>query len=81
MTIPTKKWRDKGGGKGFGWVTIRTVKYQCRARKFVPEVIQKSTDDLGLRGQMLQHTRYDVGDCGPDYQTGFERESFRATED
>ena len=76
VTIPTKKWKDKGGGKGFGWVTVRTKKYQCRVKKGGPEVQLNSTDAEGLRSQMLRDVRHDVGDYGADIQTGFESESF-----
>ena len=31
LKIPTKKWRDRGGGKGFGWVKIILTKYRCNA--------------------------------------------------
>ena len=31
LKIPTKKWRDRGGGKGFGWVKTILTKYRCNA--------------------------------------------------
>ena len=76
MTIPSKKWKDRGGGKGFGWVTIRTKKYQCRVRKTGPKVQTNSTSAEGLSSQMLRSISSDVvGDSGTDIQTGVEKES------
>ena len=28
-TEVAKKWKDRGGGKGYGFITTRTVKYRC----------------------------------------------------
>ena len=27
--ITSKKWKDRGGGRGFGWVSQKTTKYLC----------------------------------------------------
>ena len=29
----SKRWRDRGGGEGFGYVTSRLVKYRCKVKK------------------------------------------------
>ena len=81
MTIPSKKWKDRGGGKGFGWVTIRTKKYQCRVKKTGPEVQTNSTFAEGLSSQMLRSISSDVvGDYGTDIQTGVEKESLMSAD-
>ena len=28
----SRRWRDRGGGKGFDWITSRRVRYRCRGR-------------------------------------------------
>ena len=30
--ISSKSWKDRGGGRGFGWVTQKTTKYLCVSR-------------------------------------------------
>ena len=40
-TEMTKKWRDRGGGKGFRFVTTRKVKYKCRV---VDDVLMSSSN-------------------------------------
>ena len=73
ISVTTKKWKDRGGGKGFGWVTIRTKKYQCRVKKTGPT---NSTFAEGLSSQMLRSISSDVvGDYGTDIQPGVEKES------
>ena len=32
----TKRWRDKGRGKGFGFITSKLVKYRCRGEETIP---------------------------------------------
>ena len=32
ILVTTKKWKDRGGGKGFGYVSSRVVKYICQAK-------------------------------------------------
>ena len=27
--VSTKKWKDRGGGRGFGYVTVKSTKYYC----------------------------------------------------
>ena len=27
--VPSKKWRDRGKGRGFGYVTSKLVRYRC----------------------------------------------------
>ena len=77
MTIPVKKWKDRGGGKGFGWVTMRTTRYQCRVKKNGPVVSGNSTSAEGLRSQRLREYSSDVGAnyLGTGIQTGVNLES------
>ena len=28
-SVTSKKWKDRGGGRGFGWVSQKVVKYLC----------------------------------------------------
>ena len=30
IIVKERNWRDRGGGKGFGWITSRRVKYRCK---------------------------------------------------
>ena len=32
ISITSKKWRDRGGGRGFGYVTRKTTKFICKLR-------------------------------------------------
>ena len=32
-TMKERKWIDRGGGKGYGYVTSRKVKYRCEVEK------------------------------------------------
>ena len=53
LSIPAKKWKDRGRGKGFGWVTTHTTRYLCKVRKSGPTVLNISSDVEGLRSQKL----------------------------
>ena len=33
MKISTKKWKDRGKGRGFGYVRVQVTKYACEHRK------------------------------------------------
>ena len=33
MKISTKKWKDCGKGRGFGYVSVRVTKYACDYRR------------------------------------------------
>ena len=37
-SITSKKWKDRGGGRGFGWVTQKTSKFLCE-----PGIVTKRT--------------------------------------
>ena len=77
LTIPVKKWRDRGGGKGFGWVTTRVTRFQCKVKKTGAEVPENATNVEYLRSQRLRDYYNDVGADvqGTIIQTGLERES------
>ena len=32
MKISSQKWRDRGGGRGFGYVTIKSTKFICKPK-------------------------------------------------
>ena len=46
IVVPSKKWKDRGVGKGFGYVTTRVTKYICTARKSLPADTNISTNNL-----------------------------------
>ena len=49
IVVTSKKWADKGGGKGFGWKTVRKTKYQC-SEKDISRIVTTTTNDrLGGR--------------------------------
>ena len=36
IKISVRKWRDRGGGKGFGWRTVKEQKFICKRRNSGP---------------------------------------------
>ena len=46
--ISTKKWRDRGGGRGFGYVTVKSTKYYCKSG-----VIAKKSIDIDQESRNL----------------------------
>ena len=46
--ITSKKWRDRGGGRGFGYVTVKSTKYYCK-----PGVIAKKSIDIDQESRNL----------------------------
>ena len=32
ISVTSKKWKDRGGGRGFGYVTRKTTKFICKLR-------------------------------------------------
>ena len=34
ITVTSQKWHDRGGGRGFGYVSVKVKKYVCKARSF-----------------------------------------------
>ena len=77
LSIPAKKWKDRGRGKGFGWVTTRTTRYLCKVRKSGPTVLDNSSDVEGLRSQKLRGNYTYSGDynLGTEHSAGDEIES------
>ena len=39
--ISSQKWRDRGGGRGFGYVTVKSTKYLCK-----PGILAKRIDHI-----------------------------------
>ena len=50
-TDVAKKWMNRGGGKGYGWITTRTVKYRCKANRNL--MASSTLTDDGVGGQGL----------------------------
>ena len=49
ILVTSKKWADKGGGKGYGWKTVRKTKYQC-SEKDISRIVTTTTNErLGGR--------------------------------
>ena len=48
----SKNWKDRGGGKGYGFVTTRKVKYKCKVEREVSRSSSNMTN-LEWRGQGL----------------------------
>ena len=72
ISVPIQKWKDRGGGKGYGFVTKRVTRYICTARKSLPIVFDISTNNLiadmdqdnlgfksndGISDESLEHSR------------------------
>ena len=43
----TKNWRDRGGGRGYAFVTSKRVKYRCRAKSEVPRSSSPLLSEVG----------------------------------
>ena len=58
VTVTAKKWRDRGGGRGFGFVQTKVKKFVCKAKNLStrsPDIIpgsdnMSSTDNPVIRG-------------------------------
>ena len=58
VTVTSKKWRDRGGGRGFGFVQTKVKKFVCKAKNLStrsPDIIpgsdnMSSTDNPVIRG-------------------------------
>ena len=48
--IVAKKWKDRGGGKGFGYVSNKVVKYICQARVKTHEITPISDSSIEILG-------------------------------
>ena len=74
VSVSSKKWCDRGKGKGFGWKTFKTTKYICKLRLSSTN----NTPDLDLTegGSVIdnhQHEKKKGGsemDAGVDNQIG-----------
>ena len=46
IKISTKKWKDRGKGRGFGFVSVRVTKYACDAKRLDrgPEYLTRLRD-------------------------------------
>ena len=46
ITIPSKVWKDRGGGRGFGYVTKKSTRYICMVEKKARRESNISTGDV-----------------------------------
>ena len=46
MSVSTKKWKDRGKGRGYGYVSEKTKKFICGKKKLSPD---KHTEIPGER--------------------------------
>ena len=46
LKVSTKKWKDRGKSRGFGWVTCKTTKYCCKFKKTaaIPDNLERLRD-------------------------------------
>ena len=89
--VTTKKWMDRGGGRGFGYKSLKTVKYQCSLQNTSDQMsTNRDTGERFREYSTSQHTIRVEGDnnldvledstgAGSDYNllTEDERESGR----
>ena len=45
VTVSSKKWKDRGGGRGYGYVHSTTKKFQCDSRKSVHKKTEMFASD------------------------------------
>ena len=72
ISVQSPTWKDRGGGKGFGFVTKHVTRYICTARKSLPIDLDISTNNLiadmdqdnlgfksndGISDKSLEHSR------------------------
>ena len=65
MKVSTKKWRDRGKARGFGWVTIKVTKYCCKFKKTanIPDSLERLRDSQsGMSGEKIDGAINCVGD-------------------
>ena len=60
--VTTKKWKDRGGGRGYGYVSSKVVKYICQAKS--NQVSHDHTNKQLLRGLVSTNDVAD-GNSGP----------------
>ena len=54
IAVTSKKWQDRGGGKGFGFVSRKQTKYICSARGMETR-LQTNNSDTQMRGSVILH--------------------------
>ena len=72
--VTSKRWQDRGGGKGFGFVSRKQTKYICSARGMETR-LQTNNSDTQMRGSVIPHNN--LGEAMYDY---FESESLSEVE-
>ena len=48
IQVTSKKWRQRGGSRGFGWVSQKVTKFICRAKNIPPVAPSNSTEYRNL---------------------------------
>ena len=48
ILVTSKVWKDRGGGRGYGYVTKKVKKPVCRAKNIPPVVSNISTEDRSV---------------------------------
>ena len=64
IKLTSKKWKDRGGGKGFGWVSTKVTKTLCKAKNNTLVGPQISTDSVATDGKSLVNVNSDAGARG-----------------
>ena len=46
LKVSTKKWKDRGKSRGFGWVTCKVTKFCCKFKKTaaIPDNLERFRD-------------------------------------
>ena len=59
VTVTAKKWKDRGKGRGYGYVNSKVTKAICMGRKLAPTVTKNYPDNLDLssNGGISEHRR------------------------
>ena len=74
IAVTSKKWQDRGGGKGFGFVSRKQTKYICSARGMETR-LQTNNSDTQMRGSVIPHNN-----LGEAMYNSFESESLSEVE-
>ena len=46
LNVTARKWGDRGGGRGYGWIRRKVKKYVCRAGTTQPSLSVPTTSDV-----------------------------------
>ena len=71
MKISSQKWRDRGGGRGFGYVTIKSTKFICKPKieASLNNSISKESRNLSIDKPECEEIIL-TGLVGPNYNQG-----------